>query len=144
MTDTIYRGHVTPVGDGVAALYCLPCTVLILPIFGLLGRVPPDRRGIEQNLRALQRGESRALGIPLVPAHQHTNATKLRIKGPKTRVSRREVEFLVEEGIIRNVHLPIDPRDRAISIDDHRRIVIQSRSPALKQRCDDHHAMLLR
>src|SRR6185437_5397307 len=61
-------GDVDAVGDGVGALDGLPRVVLGRAEFGLFSRVPANGGGIEENFSALERGEARALGIPLVPA----------------------------------------------------------------------------
>ena len=37
--------------------------------------MPANRGGIEQHLRALQRGQPRALGIPLVPADERADSS---------------------------------------------------------------------
>jgi hypothetical protein len=42
--------------------------------------VESDRRGIEQNLRAAERREARAFGIPLVPADQRSDPRIARVE----------------------------------------------------------------
>ena len=59
-----------------------PGIVLRLPKFSLLRRMPADGGGIKQHMRSLQRRQSRALRIPLIPADQCADAADF--------VSRRE------------------------------------------------------
>src|SRR5580704_12452347 len=60
--------YVDSVGDGVGALNGAPGVVLGCAELGFLGGMPADRCGIEEDRRALQRGEAGAFGKPLVPA----------------------------------------------------------------------------
>ena len=89
----------------------LPGVVLRRAELVFLGRVPADGSGIEEHLRALQRGEPRALGIPLVPAHERADAAKAGVHGLKAQVARREVVLLVVERVVGDVHLAIDAGD---------------------------------
>ena len=79
VADAVHAGHVDAVGDGVGALDGLPRVVLRCAKLVFLCRVPADGGGIEQNFGALQGGEPRAFGIPLIPADQRAYAAKCRI-----------------------------------------------------------------
>src|SRR5258708_3223062 len=83
--------------------------MLICTVFLFFLGMPTDRCGIEQNFCALKSGESRALGIPLIPANQNSDLAVLCLPCPEPGVARREIKFLVVKRIVRNVHLPIDP-----------------------------------
>ncbi len=72
-TDAVHHCDIHSVGDGVRALDGSPGIVLGYAEFCLFSRMPADRRGIEKQLCALQGGEPRAFGIPLVPADQRAD-----------------------------------------------------------------------
>ena len=74
--------------------------------------MPADRGRIEEDRRAAQRGEARALGIPLVPADERADPPGLRVEGLEAEVAGREVELLVEERVVGDVHLAVEARDR--------------------------------
>src|SRR5205085_2082020 len=82
--DPVYRRHVAPVRDRVAALDGAPRVELLLPVGVLLGRVPADRRGIEQHVGALQRG------VPPAPAPRYWAPAPVRRDrtGPRPRAVR--------------------------------------------------------
>src|SRR5437667_7637857 len=69
VAHAVHRGDVTAVGDGVAALDGAPGVELLGAVGRLLLRVPADGCRITEEGGALQRGETRALRIPLIPAH---------------------------------------------------------------------------
>ena len=58
----------------------------------------------------------------------------------KPRSPGREVELLEEQRIVRDVHLAVDAEQRAIGIDDCRRVVVEARGALLEERSDDHDA----
>ena len=62
----------------------------------------------------------------------------------ETEVAGREIKLLVEQRIIGNVHLAIDAEQRAVRVDDRRRVVINARRALLEERGDDHHLVFLR
>src|SRR5882672_7584258 len=66
--DAIHDCYVDTVGDSVGALNGPPGIVLGYAELGFLGGMPADCGGVEKNLRALQGGEARAFGEPLIPA----------------------------------------------------------------------------
>ena len=74
--DAVHHADVDAVGDGVGALDGAPGVVLRRAELGLLGGMPADGGGIEQNARALQRRQARAFGIPLVPADERADAAE--------------------------------------------------------------------
>src|SRR5687767_12408566 len=73
VADAVRRGDVDPVRDGMRPLRGSPRLDLRRPPLGLLGRMPADRRGIEEDLRAHQARDPCGLRVPLVPADQHTD-----------------------------------------------------------------------
>ncbi len=99
--------------------------------------MPADGGRVEKNLRTLHRGEARGFGIPLIPADQHTDLAITRLPRFETKVAGREIEFLVEQRIIRNVHLAIDAEQRTVGINDRSGVVINAGRALLKQRGDD-------
>ena len=80
------------------------------PYSVLLVRVPADGGRVEEHGGALQRGQPRALGIPLVPADQRADPAGPGVEGPEAQVARREVELLVEGRVVGDVHLAVEAR----------------------------------
>ena len=80
VADAVDGGDEDAVGDGVGALDGLPGVVLRRAEFVLLGRMPADGGGIEEDVGALQRGEARGFGIPLVPADERADAAEARCR----------------------------------------------------------------
>src|SRR5687768_13459318 len=118
--------------------------MLGLAVLCLFSGMPPDGRGVEQDLCSLQCGQPGTLRIPLVPADQDADTAELRVEGAKAEVAGSEVKLLVEQGIIRDVHLAIEAANLAVGVDDRSRVVIQAWRAALEQRADDDDAVLLR
>ena len=107
------------------ALCCVPASAGV-------GMVESDGRGVEQNLRAAERRQARAFGIPLVPADQRRDARIARVEAAEAQIARREIILLVEPRIVGDVHLAVQPEQLAAGIDDHRRIVIHARHAPLE------------
>ena len=124
VADAVGRRDVDAVGDRVRALDRPPRVDLRLAPFVLLGRVPADRRRVEEHLRAEQRRDARGLRVPLIPADQDADRGVARLPhleaGPRARsplvvevpVAGREVVLLVEQRIVRDVHLAIHAEQR--------------------------------
>src|SRR5207244_10304700 len=72
------------------------------------------------------------------PANQRADTAETCVKSPESQIARREVVLLVIEWIVRNVHLAIEATQRAIGIQDDRRIMVDAGRPALEQRRDQH------
>src|SRR5882672_7462301 len=136
----IHRRDPAAVRDGVAPLDRAPGIDLRRAVLGLLARVPADRRGIAQQVRALQRGEPGGLRIPLVPAHERPDRSHAGVEGAEAQIARREIELLVIGRVVGDVHLAVDPLQRAVGLDDRRRVVVQPRRATLEQRRDHHDA----
>ena len=103
--------------------------------------MPSDRCRIKKYLRALQRRQPRALGIPLVPADQRADFSRAGIECTKAEIAGREIKFFVIERVVRDVHLAIKPAQGTVVIKNSRRVVIKPRRALLKQRCDQHHSV---
>src|SRR5690606_5606641 len=142
VAHAIDRAHVHAVGNRVTALDGFPRCLLALAVLLLLGRQPADRSRIEQDLGSGECGEACSLRVPLIPAHQHPDPAELRVPTAEAEIARREVELLVELGIVRDVHLAILAQVRALCVDDRRGVVIETGGALLEQRRDDHHAQL--
>ncbi len=87
VANAVHPGNVDAVGNGVGALNRLPCIVLRCAELILLRRMPADGGGIEQHLGALQRGETRSLGIPLIPADERADAAECRVHGLESKIA---------------------------------------------------------
>ena len=98
--------------------------------------MPADRRGIEEHLRALQRGEPGAFGIPLVPADERADAADSGVEAAEAEIARGEVILLVVERIVGDVHLAVEAEQRAVRVEDHRGVVIDARRALLEERGD--------
>src|SRR5271169_2373986 len=108
MPDTVGHGDVAPVCDGMGPLDGFPGGMLPLAQLRFLARMPADGGGVEENLRALQGGQARGLGIPLVPTDQHADLAIAGLPGAEAEVAWSEVELLVIERVVRDVHLAVD------------------------------------
>src|SRR5262245_2703424 len=119
--------------------------------------MPADRCWIEEHLRAKERGDPRGFRIPLVPADEDTNRCVARLPDLesigfagsftvviKMTVARREVILLVKEGIVRDVHLPVDAKQRTVGIDDGGGISIDTCRLTLEERDNDRYLKLPR
>ena len=106
--------------------------------------MPADGGGVEENLGALHRGETGAFREPLIPADQRADRRHLRLPRDEAGVAGREIELLVEQRVVRNVHLAIDAHQRSVGVDHRGGVVIHARGAPLEQRRDDHRLVLLR
>src|ERR1700735_1816857 len=147
MSDAVGSGDVDTVGDRMRALDRPPGLDLRGPELLFLRRVPSDRGRIEKDVGAEEAGDPRGLRVPLIPADQHTDLRVARLPDAKSvggaggrasfilrRIARREVVLLVEERVIRNVHLAVDAEERAIGVDDRGRIAVDARGLPLGKR----------
>src|SRR5207247_640679 len=117
MSHPVDYSHEYAIGNRVSTLDGAPRIMLVLAELCFFVRMPTYSCGIKNNVRSLQRSEARAFGIPLIPADQSAHAPVLRVEGFKTEVAGREIEFLVIQGIVRDVHLAIDDFQAAIMSD---------------------------
>jgi hypothetical protein len=73
----------------------------------------------------------------LIPADEHGDLCITRLKARKSKIARGEIEFLVVQRIVRNMHLAIFARQRSVRVDHHCRVVVNARRTPLKKRRDD-------
>src|SRR5439155_17990903 len=104
------------VSDRVTALDLFPGAVLIGAALFFFTRMPADGRRVEENFRALQRGQTRRFGIPLVPANADANFGVARLPRAETQIARREIKLFVEQRVVRDVHLAIDAEQRTVGV----------------------------
>ena len=104
--------------------------------------VPADGGGVKKHLRAAQGGEPGGLGIPLIPADADADGGMPRVPGEEAEIAGREVEFLVKERVIRDVHLPVAAQQFPAGIENGGGIVIDARRAPLEERGDDNRAGL--
>src|SRR5262245_5775320 len=97
-------------------------------------RVPANRSRVKENARAAKRGESRAFGVPLIPADQRADPANRRVKALKTEIARGEVELLVVSRIVRDVHLAIESGHLSLCVDDCRAVVVEAGRSAFEDR----------
>ena len=68
----------------------------------------------------------------------------LRVEAAEAEIARREVILLEVQRVVGNVHLAIQAEQRAVGVDDDRRVVIHARRAALEERAHDHDTELAR
>src|SRR5437868_15531866 len=95
VANAIGNRDVNPVRHGVRALNDFPRRMLAVAILSLLARMPTNGSRIKKNLRARQRRQPRAFGIPLIPTDQRADFAVIRVEGSETKIARREIELLV-------------------------------------------------
>ena len=145
VADAVHRRDVDAVGDGVASAgWSARRRAGAAPYSRLLVRVPADRGRVEEHGGARERGEARAFRIPLVPADQRADAARPRVEGAEAEVAGREVELLVEERVVRDVHLAVQAERARRRVEDDRGVVVEARRAPLEERRDDRHARFLR
>ena len=144
VADPVDGRDVHAVGDRVRPLDGLPGARLGRAELGLLGGVPADRRGVEQDLGPLKGRQPGGFGIPLVPADQGADAGERRVERLEAEVAGREVVLLVVERVVGDVHLAIEAAERAVGVEDDRRVVVDPGRAALEDRADDDHPGLSR
>jgi hypothetical protein len=67
-----------------------------------------------------------------------------RIEGFETQVAGREIKFFVVQGVVGNVHLAIDPAQRAVTLQHCHRVVVEPGCAALEEGSDHHYLFLSR
>ena len=87
-------------------------------------------------MRALQCGEARAFGIPLMPADLNSDAPVFRVEVRKTEIAGSEIKLFVIQRIIWNVHFAIFAEERAIGIEHGAAVVINAGGAPLEKRND--------
>src|SRR5436305_1654480 len=83
VADPVRRRDVDAIGDRVRTLNRPPRIDLRRSPFVLLGRMPADRRRVEQDLRAHQTGDARRFGITLIPADEDADGRVARLPDPE-------------------------------------------------------------
>ncbi len=107
--------------------------------------MPADGGGVEENLaRPAARSAARPSGYHWSQQMQHADLAVPRLPRSKAEVAGREIELLVEERIVRDVHLAILAEQRAVGVDDRGGVVVEARRALLEERGDDDDAVLLR
>ena len=137
-----YR-HKTAVGDRMGSLNRFPGGMLPLAIHLFFARMPADRSRIKKDFGAAERSQPSTLRVPLVPTNQHANRGKSGFPGPEPEIARSEIEFLVKERVVWDMHFPILSQIAAVRIDDCGRIVVKPCRAPFEYRRDDDYAEFL-
>ena len=95
--------------------------------------MPADGGGEEENLGSAEGGEAGAFGIPLVPADQGADGALGSLRGFEAEVAGGEVELLVVEGVVGDVHLAVDVGDGAVFFDGDGGVVIEAGGAAFEE-----------
>ena len=112
--DAVHAGHIDAVGDGVRALDGLPRIVLRRAELVFLCRVPADGGGIKQHLAPCSAVSRAPSGYHWSQQTSVPTRPNARIDGLESKIAGREVELLVVERIVGDVHLAIDAGDAAV------------------------------
>src|SRR5262249_38813184 len=104
--------------------------------------MPSNRRRIKKNARSLQRREPRALGMPLVPAHERTNSASRGIEGLESEIAGSEIKLFVVKRIVGNMHLPIDAALDTIGVEEDGSVVVKAGRAFLEERGNQHNFAL--
>ena len=135
----VHGAYVAAIGHGMAALHGFPCAVLGgVELF--LPRNPADGGGVEQNLCPLHGGETGGFRVPLVPADEHADAAKAGLKAFVAQVAGGEIEFFLESGVLRDVHLAVQPKEGAIGINHPGGVVVKPGGALLETGSHDDYA----
>ena len=78
--------------------------------------MPADGGWIEKDVRTRDRGKTRGLRIPLIPAHQHAQASETCIEVQEAEIAGGEIELLEVQRIVWDMHLTIDAFDLAVGV----------------------------
>ena len=133
VTDAVDGAGEDSVGDGVGALGDLPGVVLGGAELLFLGGVPADCSWKEENLGSAEGGEAGAFGVPLVPADEGADGALRGLRGFEAEVAGGEVELLVVEGVVGDVHLAVGVGDGAVFFYGDGGVVIEAWGAALEQ-----------
>ena len=95
--------------------------------------MPTDSGREKQKLRPLHGGETRGLGVPLIPANQHADFAEAGVPRAEPKVARCEIEFFVIQRVVRDVHFSINAKQRSVGIDDCCGIVIHAGAAFFKR-----------
>ncbi len=143
VAHAVHRDDEHAVGDRVRALDGLPGGELRRAVLSFFSRVPADRGRVEQDFGTVQRGEARGLGVPLIPADQGADGGLRRGERDEAEIAGREVVLLVEQRIVRDVHLAVQADLGAVRAVDDDAVVIHAGGAALEDRRHHGHAALL-
>src|SRR5260370_1696898 len=99
--------------------------------------MPADSGGIEENVRALQSRQARALGIPLIPTDQRSYSAVCGIKRLEPAVSSGEVELRVIKRIVGDVPLAVYALQRPVCVQNRCGVVVEPPRAPLEDR--SHH-----
>ena len=86
---------------------------------------------------ALHGGDAGAFGIPLIPANEGADFAGGGVKGAEAEVAGGEVELLVVERVVGDVHFAVEARDAAVGLEDGGGVVVEAWRTALEERGDD-------
>ena len=142
VTHAIHADDEEPVRDRMRALDRVP-GVALRRVDGLaLVELPADGRRVEEDVRAQQRRRARRFGEPLVPADEHAELARRRGVDLEAEIPGREVELLVVEGIVRDVHLAVAAHELTLLVEDDGGVVVEAGRAALEERDDEGDAEL--
>src|SRR5215470_15062264 len=99
--------------------------------------MPANGCGVEEDVGALQRRDARAFRIPLIPADEGSDFSDGGVEGLEAEIAGGEVELLVVERIVGDVHLAVEARDAAVLLNDGGGVVIEACGTAFEEGSDD-------
>src|ERR1700683_1569076 len=104
--------------------------------------MPPNRCGIEKNVRAAEAGDACRFRIPLIPADQNGDTPILCVEIAESQITRHKIELFEIQGVVWDMHFAVHAEHVAVVIDDHRSVVVHAGTAALKNRAYDDHAQV--
>ena len=105
--------------------------------------MPADGGGEEEGLGTFEGGDAGTFGVPLVPADEGADGAVGGLLGLEAEVAGGEVELLVVEGIVRDVHLAVLGGEGAVLLEDGYGVVVKAGGSALEEGGDDDDSFLV-
>src|SRR3954469_14717975 len=96
-------------------------------------RVPADGCRIKQDLRNAEGGAAGGFRIPLIPTDADADFPARRVPAFEAEVAGSEIEFLVVQRVVGNVHLAVFPEQFAVAIDDDGGVVVETSAALLEK-----------
>ena len=121
------------IGNGMPSLDQLPCLALLCLLPVRVCGDAADSGGVDKHLRSTKGHGTGGLRIPLIPAYKHSKGTHGCFYGLEAKVSGGEVEFLIEEGIVRNMHLAVGAGNASVLLQDYCGVVVDAGGAALEK-----------
>ena len=142
VTGAVHSHYGQSVSHRMTPLHRCPRLALALLFLLRVAALITDGSRVDEQFGTCESHQSCSLRIPLIPAHLHAQSADARVDRLETQVARSEVELLVVGWVVGDVHLAVLACNRAVLIQHHCRIVVESCCTAFEQTCHQHHTAL--